>query len=66
VVENAAESSPVNSRASRSQRVSPVRQPTISTMEAKIGTPSTKAPNIRWTWATIQITRRPFARKNVR
>ena len=47
VVANAAESNLVNSWARRSKRRSPVRIPTSSMITAKIGTPSTNAPNIR-------------------
>src|SRR5690242_15512972 len=32
--------------------------PTASVITANIGTPSTKAANIRWTWAAIQIAAR--------
>src|SRR5574337_864956 len=65
VVAKAADSSLVNSFAILSYLMSPPLNPTISTITAKIGTPSTKAANMRCNSDTIQTTTRESIPKKV-
>src|SRR3989304_8840091 len=66
VVANAADNNLVNSLANLSYLTSPPLNPTISTITAKMGTPSTKAANMRCNSETIQTTTRESMPKNAR
>src|SRR3972149_10262022 len=66
VVANAADNSFVNSFAILSYLISPPLNPTISTITANMGTPSTKAANMRCNSETIQTTTRESMPKNAR
>src|SRR3990167_8267138 len=66
VVEKAANVSLTNSWESQSYRGSPVRQPMISMITAKIGTPRMNAAKFRWSWATAHTARREPRRGKAR
>src|SRR3972149_28516 len=66
VVANAADNNLVNSLAILSYLMSPPLNPTNPTITAKMGTPSTKAANMRCNSETIQTINRESIPKNAR
>ncbi len=66
VVEKAANVSLTNSCESQSYWASPVRQPMISMMAAKIGTPRMNAAKFRWSCAIAQTASREPISGNAR